>query len=575
MSDNRVAIQMDDVITGSSLYSQLSRRVYNGLANSTNNCEDHLSSQWYSLDGNIVAPSYEDALIQSKLVLKLAAHSKYVLDNFEQLLPLYDGGRDSVELVDSGITSRWTPDQVLDLPVYFKRTVVDKLLAPWFKPMTNDELLDTFGSSRHFGWKLTEDRMTDTYLSSPNEPLISRAIWHYKRQQFAVVFRNYLIRDNDIRFDAQSQDGVDIVGAQRLHNLRQAVELMHNLPQLAASHIAEHRNAVLKLQADVHGSDEAVTHAVTSTGLIDMFERVKEDKRRVRAERAGRPDYTWITSEVIAQAQEAWETIPLPDAGTESSRTWGIEVETVRAHLTSRPRGWDAHSDGSLEADDYCDCGCDYCDSGDHGDCSSGDCGESSCLEFVSPILRHFNSQGLRHLCKGIPTEESNTTPGIHVHVGADDLTVADVGRLLFAYGIVSPLIEPIYFREERSYCKDTEAQTVRWWLRQTREYLHTRNQVPLPRHLVGSDGTDRYYDVNTHALSEHGTIEFRAMGPYYDYNHLVRWAWFVREMVNVSRLNLSQDVWLRCQTLDDVIQVLRTYGAESALVPTNTTDEY
>jgi hypothetical protein len=73
----------------------------------------------------------------------------------------------------------------------------------------------------------------------------------------------------------------------------------------------------------------------------------------------------------------------------------------------------------------------------------------------------------------------------------------------------------------------------------------------------------DRYSDVNLHALAKHGTIEFRAMGAWYDYDYLVRWAWLVREMVNVSKLGIAQREWTACKTLDDVIALLRKYGSE------------
>jgi hypothetical protein len=76
--------------------------------------------------------------------------------------------------------------------------------------------------------------------------------------------------------------------------------------------------------------------------------------------------------------------------------------------------------------------------------------------------------------------------------------------------------------------------------------------------------------DVNTQALRGHGTIEFRAMGPYYDYDHLVRWAWFVRQMVVVSRLDLPQQVWNACTSLTDVIDLLRKYGNESVSTPSD-----
>jgi hypothetical protein len=52
-------------------------------------------------------------------------------------------------------------------------------------------------------------------------------------------------------------------------------------------------------------------------------------------------------------------------------------------------------------------------------------------------------------------------------------------------------------------------------------------------------------------------------MGAWYDYAHLVRWAWFAREMVNVSKLGIDQREWTSCRSITDVIKLLRKYGSE------------
>lgn len=282
-----------------------------------------------------------------------------------------------------------------------------------------------------------------------------------------------------------------------------------------------------------------------------------------------------------AKVREDWATIPILPAGSESSRTWGIEVETVRADLVRRPAGWESKYDGSLEsvgADDSCDCDCGDCYDGYHDDCGSSDDG---CMEFVSPVLRSFNSNGLRDLCGPLENVYTNSSPGIHVHVGADNLSVFDIARLLRAYSIVSPFINGIDHRETRSYCKETSSDNVAYWLSLVRKaqrgvLVHPydeRHQVSPSDVVALTQGQpdDRYRDVNLQALSAHGTIEFRTMGPIYNYEHLVRWAWFCREMVNVSQLDLPVSVWTSVRSMADVIGILRQYGSE---IPSDTHDK-
>jgi hypothetical protein len=281
----------------------------------------------------------------------------------------------------------------------------------------------------------------------------------------------------------------------------------------------------------------------------------------------------------VSQAASEWATIPLKAAGVETSRTWGIEIETVRANDTSRPSGWESRHDGSLPEGDCPDCGCscddcednsDHCNDSDYSCYESGEWDASGqySREFVSPILSHFNSQGLRELCRDLGTDRDEASePGIHVHVGAGDLTVADVARLLVAYSAVERFMEPLLYRKERGYCKETTTDTLRWWLRKTKEYAHANaDSIPLAKDFVydrEATPNGRYVDVNLHSLQAHGTIEFRSMGAWYDYEHLVRWAWFAREMVNVSKLGIDQREWTSCRSITDVIKLLRKYGSE------------
>jgi len=531
---------------------------------------------WYS------QPSIEDATANAKAILRVAKHTAFVLENKHRFLDVLNNLAPTVEFGNSGITSQWNSGRIVDLNLYIKASAVHRLLEPMF----NKYDVPNGYSHRQMSYILADPRMSNEYLQDVKQPLISRAVWHHKLQRLKSVFSMWYSRTTDvgtivIYVDTTDYNNERLVTFSNFVALRDAMlSTTYQQPAMTNADLMQARATVLDLQARAQGEDDRVANYINNDDKFEqMFEDVKLSKRM--AARGTHPTtgtaMPYVTAEAIQAAHEAWESVPILEAGTPTSRTWGIEVETVRAQLTSRPVGWDAHNDGSLEIDDDEECNCD-CTSCRSYDDHSNDCSDcyGSCKEFVSPILSSFNSNGLRKLCNDIPSYEDNTTPGIHVHVGAGDLTVADVGRLLFAYGVASPFIEGIYHREERYYCKDTQADVVRWWMRETRAALRSNGRVPTPRQVVGEDGSDRYHDVNTHSLSEHGTIEFRAMGPYYDYNHLVRWAWFCREMVNVSRLNLPQRLWRNCQSLSDVITILRTYGTENALaLTTNDDTEY
>jgi hypothetical protein len=308
---------------------------------------------------------------------------------------------------------------------------------------------------------------------------------------------------------------------------------------------------------------------------------IRDDRERKIASRQNFSKY-WqemkSRAEMFAKGDEilaSFSTIPMLPVGTVSSRTWGIEVEVVQDDLVSRkPAGWRKTGDGSLQGigngDNYCDCGCDDCDDGSHcgyDDCSDNDDGNTA--EYVSPILRSFNSAGLQALCSDLDGSEVNDTPGIHIHVGADGLVASDVARLLAMYSAASPFIWPLMERETRNYCRDVTSENIAYWLGKARDW---RNLRPTDENWVGwqfileavnSQPDDRYRDVNLQALNAHGTIEFRAMGPIYNYERLTRWAWMVREMVNVSKLDIPQSTWTNLRSMADLVRLLRQFGSE------------
>ena len=264
--------------------------------------------------------------------------------------------------------------------------------------------------------------------------------------------------------------------------------------------------------------------------------------------------------------------------GTRSSRLWGIEVEAVDIAGIVTPKYWVLKDDGSLRAEPFREMQ-DHLDSclifreplcghsreeGCTNDCNCGyetsSIGYTETGEWNSPVLRSFHSRGLEHICSELEGRQTNYSAGIHVHIEATDLTPEQVAQVSLLYTAFEPLFESEYQREERNYCRSVAPERVLERLQRLSEhqkaygYGSTRT-VP---------GDERYLTVNINSLASHGTIEFRAMGNRYEYEFLIRWAHFLRELVNMARANVPQSAWSRVRNFKGLVELMSVYGRET-----------
>jgi hypothetical protein len=482
--------------------------------------------------------SFDEASRNAKFLLTQAKLVKHMVDNFRSnLVKAINKSEQTVTFKFAGLQTSLIIEQIDREFVWADRDSALSRFGAWLTP------------SPDYSDRYT---ITDAYKPSFDGEL-ARAYALAREQVFANMSFNgggYAL-GTSLRLAPQIQ-------VWTLVNLRNTHEVMTGHVKLSMSAVREARNTMLRQQAQESDSKRMSALRQSQSNFEKYWGSLKSEvKRRV----------------FPAEVTEAWSNIPIPVAGTNTSRTWGIEVETVRADLVQRPAGWESVYDGSLESmsDDGCECDCSDCYDGYHENCESGD--NDSCREFVSPVLSHFNSNGLRDLCEPLGKVKHNSTPGIHVHVGADDLTIADVARLIRAYSLVSPFIEQLTHRQSRGYCQDVSSTNVSHWLSSVRKVMRGQlvgyrdlSRTLTPRDIVevsNMQPDDRYRDLNLTSLGKHGTIEFRVMGAHYDYDHLVRWAWFCREMVNVARLDLPMSVWSSVRSMADVVSVLRQYGSE------------
>lgn len=490
----------------------------------------------------------------ARFAVRVINHADYIAKNPSMFLPMTDANESNrfVTIRHAGIETRWELAEVYKF-VNVKRSVIDKVLSA----VTNEGVYSD--DTAHTFWTMSHPNLSEDFVGNPANPLLQRAIWQTRQARLYAACGDVLtvasVTNPYVRRFMPLANNLVIYGrlypsheSVSLHAYFDALRIVDAFNQpVTAMDVRQARDGLLQSQANFANKEVAVRRQLAAENFSKYWESLKRSKREV--------DYR--------DAALHFSQIPIPAAGTTASRTWGIEVETVRADGISAPVGWEREHDGSLDSDIDCSCDCDNCvDYSEHCESSYDGCQSTEAAEFVSPILRSFNSRGLRELCDQIPTREDNTTPGIHVHVNGNDLSVSDVARLVVAYSAIEPLFEPLYHREERGYCKPMTTDNLRHWLANARRQT-TDSFLPSATQVALDQPDTRYDDVNLHALSKHGTVEFRAMGPFYDYDHLVRWAWICRELVNVSKLGLDQRIWTGCNSVADVVKVLRAYGSE------------
>lgn len=336
-----------------------------------------------------------------------------------------------------------------------------------------------------------------------------------------------------------------------------AKELRDNLMQLMREALRMHRAA----------DEVAVVKRDTSKSFEAFFQK------RLTAIRS-------------ASTSKSIENLPIITPANEvTPRTWGIEIEAAGARGVAAPADdWERKGDGSLRSAyngnhnrrDAADCpyhdhsdedevtDCSWIDFEDYDDDYDDEDGYGDTAEFVSPILNTSGSPELESLLSELLNEPQNDSAGVHVHVDAADLSPRNVGSLVFAYSIIEPIIEQAYRRNVRNYCRERGAADVLSVVKSSKKpgilksYRDGGNRSGATMYHG-----DRYHSVNLNALEAHGTIEFRSMGPVYDYGHLIKWALFVREMVSIAKLNLPPKVWTAVKTWKDLEKVLYKYGTE------------
>lgn len=161
----------------------------------------------------------------------------------------------------------------------------------------------------------------------------------------------------------------------------------------------------------------------------------------------------------------------------------------------------------------------------DEGDRDNG-------IECVSPILSYDGEglESLRRVCKALNEAGAkvNKSTGLHVHIGAKDLTGDQIVNVYKNYQRLESLIDSFMApsRRDNGYARSISRFDF--------NSCHSATDVDR---IMGS----RYYKVNPEAYLRHHTIEFRQHQGSTNYAKISKWVSFCAKLVAWSKTNVLE----------------------------------
>ncbi len=166
-------------------------------------------------------------------------------------------------------------------------------------------------------------------------------------------------------------------------------------------------------------------------------------------------------------------------------------------------------------------------------------------IECVSPVLKGASGRkALKACCDTLNAAGAvvNKTCGLHVHIGAADLTEQAYANVFYNYAQLELLIDsfmaPSRRRNANGYCKSINDKAARLATCTTREDVQRVLRF------------DRYHKVNPQSWHAHKTIEFRHHQGSTCFEKIDMWVRFCGKLVEWSKTNrLTSEVY----TLDEM----------------------
>lgn len=234
--------------------------------------------------------------------------------------------------------------------------------------------------------------------------------------------------------------------------------------------------------------------------------------------------------------------------------TFGVEMETVNC----RPSAFmQAAHDFGLTAIDHTGCysGC-HTDIAEFKLVPDGSLRGSNTAECVTPALNSNEAgfEDLKKCCHALRSvgATTNKSCGLHVHIGARDLSDQEFCNVFVNYMMLETAIESFLAPSRRG----SNAQWCYSLRRHERSVLTATTKEEMRQAL----GYDRYHRVNAEAYNRHRTIEFRQHQGTINYRKVSAWVSFLGKLVEFSKTNRLTERIDRIENIPFLSQAEKNY---------------
>ena len=253
---------------------------------------------------------------------------------------------------------------------------------------------------------------------------------------------------------------------------------------------------------------------------VEIAERVKAEKSLTAAR-----IFVDGLADAIEALQAAQQNAPAPVI-----YTFGVEIE---CYVNRTAFIDDAHNALLAIRDDF-----ESCYSSIHRDDNAGfkvvrDGSVSGGLEVVSPVMQTSDFSNLEKVCVLLNANNAkvNRNCGLHVHIGAADMTPQQYINVFINYMYLEPIIDASLApsRRENKYCRTMRGRE--------NALLSMMGEADFAKHDV-EDVFDynRYFKVNACAYERHRTIEFRQHQGSTDFVKIRNWVEFLTSLCEWSK---------------------------------------
>ncbi|UOQ99909.1 amidoligase family protein [Hymenobacter sp. 5317J-9] len=246
----------------------------------------------------------------------------------------------------------------------------------------------------------------------------------------------------------------------------------------------------------------------------------------------------WIAASaeraLVTPSRTAAQQALAPFAPGPFNRTFGVEIEafgvTSAALLAElRAQGLEAQAEGY-----------NHTTRGHWKITSDASISGPNAFELVSPVLQGLEGLAdLERACRALRIcgAQVNSTCGLHVHLGARDLSIEAMRQLVRNYLVLEPTIDQLMPADRRGdaayYCRSLQRGRT----------LAAAEQAILSattaQELGNAANTNRYHKVNMQSFFRQGTIEFRQHSGTTNFEKISMWVRFLANLVDFSKQRL------------------------------------